>query len=134
MSGRTATFWASSPTSGRHTLWRNNCKEESMSAVKLDDARRVISAAEKKAREIGQPMNIAVADEGGNIVAHIRMDNAWIGSIDISMKKAYTSRAFDIETIDLAKHSQSGRQFFGIYASTEGKIMIFVGGISLKTA
>ena len=80
-----------------------------MSAVMLDDARRVISGAEKKAREIGQPMNIAVADEGGNIVAHIRMDNAWIGSIDISMKKAYTSRAFDIETIDLAKHSQSGR-------------------------
>ena len=52
-------------------------------------------------------MNIAVADEGGNIVTHIRMDNAWIGSIDISMKKAYTSRAFDIETADLAKHSQS---------------------------
>ena len=53
-----------------------------MSAVKLDDARRVISAAEKKAREIGQPMNIAVADEGGNIVAHIRVNNASIGSID----------------------------------------------------
>jgi len=78
-----------------------------MSAVKLDDARRVISAAEKKANEIGQPMNIAVADEGGNIVAHVRMDNAWIGSIDISMKKAYTARAFDIETIHLEKHSQS---------------------------
>ena len=61
-----------------------------MSAVNLDDARRVISAAEKKAREIRQPMNIAVADEGGNIVAHIRMDDAWIGSIDISMKKAHT--------------------------------------------
>ncbi len=103
-----------------------------MSAVKLDDARRVISAAEKKAREIGQPMNIAVADEGGNIVTHIRMDNAWIGSIDISMKKAYTSRAFDIETIDLAKHSQSGGQFFGIHASNDGKIMIFAGGIPLK--
>jgi uncharacterized protein GlcG (DUF336 family) len=58
-----------------------------MTAVKLEDARRVISAAEKKAREIGQAMNIAVADEGGNIVAHVRMDNAWIGSIDISMKK-----------------------------------------------
>ena len=53
-----------------------------MTAVKLEDARRVISAAEKKAREIGQPMNIAVADEGGNIVAHVRMDNAWIGSWD----------------------------------------------------
>ena len=66
-----------------------------MTAVKLEDARRVISAAEKKASEIGQPMNIAVADEGGNIVAHIRMDNSWIGSIDIALKKAYTSRAFD---------------------------------------
>src|SRR6476660_6657561 len=65
-------------------------KGEPMTAVKLEDARRVIIAAEKKAREIGQPMNIAVADEGGNIVTHIRMDNAWIGSIDISMKKAYT--------------------------------------------
>ena len=72
-----------------------------MTAVKLEDAHRVISAAEKKAKEIGEPMNIAVADEGGNIVAHVRMDNAWIGSIDISMKKAYTSRAFDIETEEL---------------------------------
>ena len=86
-----------------------------MTAVKLEDARRVISAAEKKAREIGQPMNIAVADEGGNIVAHVRMDNAWIGSIDISMKKAYTARAFEIETKELAKHSQSGGEFFGVH-------------------
>ena len=86
-----------------------------MTAVKLEDARRVISAAEKKAIEIGQPMNIAVADEGGNIVAHVRMDNAWIGSIDISMKKDYTSRAFEIETKELAKHSQSGGEFFGVH-------------------
>ena len=64
-----------------------NFKGGPMSAVKLEDARRVISAAEKKAEEIGQPMNIAVADEGGNIVAHVRMDNAWIGSIDIAMKR-----------------------------------------------
>src|SRR5207245_10404027 len=103
-----------------------------MSAAERDEAQRVFSAAEKKAREIGQPMNIAVADEGGNIVTHIRMNNAWIGSIDISMKKAYTSRAFDIETADLAKHSQSGGQFFGIHASNDGKIMIFAGGIPLK--
>ena len=60
------------------------------------------------------------------------MDNAWIGSIDISMKKAYTSRAFDIETKDLATHSQSGGQFFGIHASNDGKIMIFAGGVPLK--
>jgi uncharacterized protein GlcG (DUF336 family) len=105
---------------------------EHMTAVTLEDARRVISAAEKKAKEIGQPMNIAVADEGGNIVAHVRMDDAWIGSIDISMKKAYTARAFDIETKELAKHSQSGGEFFGIHVSNNGKIMIFAGGIPLK--
>ena len=103
-----------------------------MSAVKLEDARRVIAAAEKKATEIGQPMNIAVADEGGNLVAHVRMDGAWLGSIDISQKKAYTSRAFYIETKNLATHSQSGGQFFGIHASNDGKIMIFSGGIPLK--
>jgi uncharacterized protein GlcG (DUF336 family) len=103
-----------------------------MSSITLEDARRVIAAAEKKAAEIGQPMNIAVADEGGNLVAHVRMDGAWIGSIDISIKKAYTSRAFDISTKDLATHSQSGGQFFGIHASNDGKIMIFAGGIPLK--
>lgn len=92
----------------------------------------MITAAEKKANEIGQPMNIAVADEGGNIVAHVRKDNASIGSIDISMKKAYTSRAFEIETKELAKHSQSGGQFFGIHASNNEKIMIFAGGVPLK--
>ncbi len=99
--------------------------------VTLEDARRVISAAEKKALEIGQPMNIAVVDGGGNLVAHVRMDGAWIGSIDISIKKAYTSRAFNLATKDLAEQSQSGGQFFGIHASNNGKIMIFAGGIPL---
>jgi uncharacterized protein GlcG (DUF336 family) len=100
--------------------------------VLLADARRVIEAAEKKAAEIGQPMNIAVVDSGGNLVSHVRMDNAWIGSVDISIKKAFTSRAFDISTKDLATHSQSGDQFFGIHVSNNGKIMIFAGGIPLK--
>ncbi len=100
--------------------------------VTLADAKRMIEAGEKKADEIGQPMNIAVADTGGNLVAHVRMDGAWIGSIDISQKKAYTSRAFDIATKDLAEHSQSGNQFFGIHASNNGKIMIFAGGVPLK--
>lgn len=100
--------------------------------VTLQDARKIIAAAEKKAEEIGQPMNIAVADAGGNLVAHVRMDGAWLGSIDISIKKAYTSRAFDITTKDLATHSQSGGQFFGIHASNDGRIMIFAGGVPLK--
>ena len=102
--------------------------------VTLADARRIIAAAEKKSQQLGQPMNIAVADAGGNLVSHARMDNAWIGSIDISIKKAYTSRAFEIATKDLATHSQSGGQFFGIHASNDGRVMIFAGGVPLKRA
>jgi uncharacterized protein GlcG (DUF336 family) len=100
--------------------------------ITLADARRIIAAAEKKAEEIGQPMNIAVVDAGGNLVSHVRMDKAWIGSIDISQNKAWTARAFDIATKDLAAHSQSGNQFFGIHASNHGRVMIFAGGIPLK--
>jgi uncharacterized protein GlcG (DUF336 family) len=98
----------------------------------LTDARRIIAAAELKAEEIGQPMNIAVVDAGGNLVAHVRMDRAWIGSVDISIKKAWTARAFDIATKDLAGLSQSGDQFFGIHASNNGRVMIFAGGVPLK--
>src|SRR5215203_79170 len=100
--------------------------------ITLADARKIIAAAERKATEIGQPMNIAVADSGGNLIAHVRMDGAWMGSIDISINKAWTSRAFDIETKKLAELSQSGDQFFGIHASNRGRVMIFAGGIPLK--
>ena len=100
--------------------------------ITLEDARRVIAAAEKKAQEIGQPMNIAVVDAGGNLVAHVRMDKAWFGSVDISINKAWTARAFDVSTKDLAGFSQSGGEFFGIHASNHGRVMIFAGGIPLK--
>ena len=100
--------------------------------ITLGDARRVIAAAEAKALEIGQPMNIAVVDAGGNLVSHVRMDGAWIGSIDISINKAFTARAFDLETAQLAKNSQPGQQFFGIHASNHGRVMIFAGGIPLR--
>ena len=100
--------------------------------VTLADARRIIAAAEKEAQNQKQPMNIAVADAGGNLVAHVRMDGAWMGSIDISIKKAWTARAFDLATKDLAKNCQSGDQFFGIHASNHGRVMIFAGGIPLK--
>jgi uncharacterized protein GlcG (DUF336 family) len=102
--------------------------------VTLGEARKVIAAAEQKAAEIKQPMNIAVVDEGGNLVSHVRMDGAWIGSIDVSINKAFTSRAFDISTKDLAQYSQSGGQFFGIHVSNHGRVMIFAGGIPLKRA
>jgi len=102
-------------------------------SVTLEDARRVISAAENKAQQIGQPMNIAVVDSGGNLVSHVRMDGAWIGSIDISINKAFTSRAFDISTKDLAEPSQPGGQFYGIHVSNAGRIRIFAGGIPLSS-
>jgi uncharacterized protein GlcG (DUF336 family) len=100
--------------------------------VTLEEARKVIAAAEKKAAEIKQPMNIAVVDAGGNLVSHARMDGAWIGSIDISINKAFTARAFDISTRDLAQHSQSGGQFFGIHVSNHGRVMVLAGGIPLS--
>jgi uncharacterized protein GlcG (DUF336 family) len=100
--------------------------------IQLADARKIIAAAQKKAEEIGQPMNVAVVDEGGNLLAFERMANAWLGSIDISIKKAWTSRAFDIATKDLAENSQSGDQFFGIHVSNDCKVMIFAGGVPLK--
>ncbi|RAM49814.1 MAG: hypothetical protein C6Y22_20055 [Hapalosiphonaceae cyanobacterium JJU2] len=98
----------------------------------LKDAQKLIVAAENKAIEIGQPMNIAVVDAGGNLITHVRMDEAWIGSVDIAIKKAYTARAFNISTKELAEHSQCGGEFFGIHVSNNGKVMIFAGGIPLK--
>ena len=99
--------------------------------ITLKEARMLIEAAERKASDIGQPMNIAIADVGGNLVSHVRMDGAWLGSVDISINKAYTSAAFKISTKDLAANSQSGDQFFGIHASNNGRVMIFAGGIPL---
>ena len=100
--------------------------------INLKDARQVIAAAEAKAHELSQPMNIAVVDAGGNLVSHVRMDGAWIGSIDISINKAFTARAFDISTADLSENSQPGQQFYGIQNSNHGRIMIFAGGVPLR--
>ena len=100
--------------------------------ISLTEARQVIAAAEKKAEEIGQPMNVAVVDQGNNLLAFARMDGAWLGSIDIAMNKAFTARAFDLATIDLTDNAQPGQQFYGIHVSNGGKVMIFAGGIPLK--
>ncbi|MCH1882477.1 heme-binding protein [Agrococcus sp. ARC_14] len=100
-------------------------------SLNLNDARRVIAAAEAHAHELGQPMNIAVVDAGGNLISHVRQDGAWIGSIDISISKAWTSRAFDISTKDLGDNAQPTQQFFGIHTTNGGKVAIFAGGIPL---
>jgi uncharacterized protein GlcG (DUF336 family) len=104
----------------------------SQGTVSLEDARRVTAAGEERADEIGQPLNIAVVDAGGNLVSHIRMDGAWIGSVDIAINKAFTARAFDLPTADLAADSQPGGQFYGIQESNKGRVMILAGGVPLK--
>ncbi len=47
---------------------------------------------------------------GGNLVAHIRMDGAWIGSIDIAINKAFTARTFDLATKDWLRRRSRGRR------------------------
>jgi uncharacterized protein GlcG (DUF336 family) len=100
--------------------------------LNLDDARRIIAAGELKATEIGTPYNIAVTDAGGGLVAHIRMDGAWLGSVDIAIKKAWTARAFDMSTADLGRLAQPGQQGFGLNTTNDSKVVIFGGGIPIK--
>jgi uncharacterized protein GlcG (DUF336 family) len=98
----------------------------------MNRARLIVEAAIEKAKQIGQPMNIAVVDAGANLAAFTRMDGAWLGSIDIAINKAFTAKAFDIATRELGRNSQPGNQFFGIHASNHGRVMIFAGGIPIK--
>ena len=100
--------------------------------VTLNSALAVVEAARKRAENIAVAMNIAVVDDGGNLVAFMRMDGAWLGSIDIAQDKAYTARAFDISTKELASMSQPGQPLFGIAETHRGRVIIFAGGIPLK--
>ena len=98
----------------------------------MEKAQKIIGAGIVKAKEIGQPMNVAVVDAGANLTAFARMDGAWLGSIDIAINKAFTAKAFDLSTQDLGKNSQPGDQFFGIHVSNHTRVMIFAGGIPIK--
>ena len=104
----------------------------SANGITLEEAHQVLMAARKKAEEIGVMMNIAVVDEGNNLKAFIRMDGAWLGSIDIAQGKAFTARAFDMPTKTLATLATPDQPLFGINASNAGKIIIFAGGIPLQ--
>ena len=97
----------------------------------LEDARRVVAAAEQKANDIGRPMDIAVVDVGGNLKTHIRMDGAFIGSIAISIDKAYTAVAFEAQTKDLVSETQPNQSLFGLHTTNDCRIVIFPGGIPL---
>ena len=99
--------------------------------ISLEDAKRVLEAAEQKANEIDQPMDIAVVDAGGNLKAHVRMDGAFVGSITISINKAYTAIAFQQETKHLQELAQPGGPIFGLSDAHGGNLVVFPGGIPL---
>lgn len=102
-----------------------------MSNITLEQARKVVDAALKKSEELGVKMNIAVVDAGTNLVAFNKMDDAWLGSIDISQKKARTARYFNMDTGEIGKLSQPGGSLYNIEHSNNG-LITFPGGVVIK--
>jgi uncharacterized protein GlcG (DUF336 family) len=99
--------------------------------ITLEEAQRILSAAEEKARQMDQPMNIAVMDAGRNLVAFHRMDGAWVASTDIAIDKAFTSAGRGLTTRKIGEMAQPGQPLFGINTTNGGRIVIFAGGIPL---
>ncbi len=99
--------------------------------LSLDQANAALEAAIKKAEEIGTKMDIALVDVGANLKAFARMDGAWLGSIDISIKKASTARWFDMNTGDIGGLSQPGGALYNIEHSNDG-LITFPGGVPIK--
>jgi uncharacterized protein GlcG (DUF336 family) len=102
-----------------------------MGDITLAQAQVLVETAMKKATEIDTLMNIAVVDAGGNLKAFARMDGAWLGSIDISIRKARTARFFDMNTGDVGALSQPGGPLYNIEVSNGG-LITFPGGIPLR--
>lgn len=101
--------------------------------ITLEQAEIAVKAAKAKAVEIGTLMNIAVVDAGANLTAFVRMDGAWLGSVDIAQKKAKTARYFDMPTGEVGKLSQPGGSLFNIEHSNGG-LITFPGGIPIKNS
>ena len=97
----------------------------------LDDARIMMAAAEAKAREIGVDMDIAITDDGGNLLMFHRMDGARLTSVDIAIGKAYTAAAARKSTRAYAQTSMPGGPSYGIHVSNQGRFMIIPGGLPL---
>ncbi len=101
--------------------------------ITLAQAEKAIAAAKQKAVAIDTKMNIAIVDGGANLVAFVRMDGAWLGSLDISIKKAKTARFFDMNTGIVGSLSQPGGSLYNIEHSNNG-LITFPGGIPIKNA
>jgi uncharacterized protein GlcG (DUF336 family) len=107
--------------------------EKTMSDITLVQAEAAVAAAQSKAKEIGAKMNIAVVDAGANLKAFARMDGAWLGSVDVSQKKAKTARFFDMPTGEIGKLSQPGGSLYNIEHSNGG-LITFPGGVPIVNA
>ena len=103
------------------------------SKLSLEDTHVGIEACKKKALEIGVPMDIAVTDESGHLVAFERMDGGLVGCIQISIDKAYTASVLGVSTEEEGGAAQPGGPDFGINSSCGGRFIIFAGGIPIKS-
>ena len=99
--------------------------------ITLEQAETIITTAKQKAVELNTKMNIAVVDSGANIIAFARMNNAWLGSIDISIKKARTACFFGMNTEVIGNLSQPGGSLYNIEHSNNG-LITFPGGIPIS--
>lgn len=100
--------------------------------ITLEQAEAVVAAAKKRAKELDTLMNICVVDAGTNMKAFARMDGAWLGSIDISFKKAKTARYFNMESGSLGELSQPGGPLYNVEHSNGG-LITFPGGVLIKS-
>ncbi len=101
--------------------------------ITLAQAQKIIAVAQEKSKAIDTKMNIAIVDAGANLVAFARMDGAWLGSLDISIKKAKTARFFDMNTGVIGELSQPGGALYNIEHSNNG-LITFPGGVPIKDA
>lgn len=99
----------------------------------LAQAEAAIAAAKIKAAALNTKMDISVVDAGSNLVAFARMDGAWIGSVDISFKKAKTAAWFTMDTAALSPLVQPGGSLYNIEHSNGG-LITFPGGVVIKNA
>lgn len=102
-----------------------------MGKLNLEIAKKLIEGAEKEAQKLGVNMVISVLDEGGNLIAVHRMDDAWLASIEIAQNKAWTSVALKMPTANLAQATVPNAELYGLTTTNNGRIIVFGGGIPL---
>lgn len=103
-----------------------------MSELNLDFAKKIIEGAEAESEKIGVQMVISVLDDGGNLIATHRMDDAWLASVDIAQNKAWTSVALKMPTANLAEATVPNAELYGLNTTNQGRIVVFGGGFPLE--